>query len=182
MTLTTIEYGSIASSEVMNENFSYLDGKISDSVSNINTSISSITSNIATINSRITGVSEDVNTDIQELSTKLEEFKAKIQIALNSACLLPIWNSCKELDLSENYQAESNGFILAIPVNNSVGTISINNKTINAKTITNIYDNAAQLMTIPVRKDDVISCTLTLTNAYFVPASTFNIDDIVLDK
>ena len=85
MTLTTIEYGSIASSEVMNENFSYLDGKISDSVSNINTSISSITSNIATINSRITGVSEDVNTDIQELSTKLEEF---LVLLLSACCRL----------------------------------------------------------------------------------------------
>ena len=46
MALTEIEYGSLASSEVMNNNFEYLDNKISDVSENL-------ASNVATINANI---------------------------------------------------------------------------------------------------------------------------------
>ena len=54
MALTKIEYGSLASSETMNNNFEYLDNRISTVVENVTTDNASIYSNIASINSLIT--------------------------------------------------------------------------------------------------------------------------------
>ena len=47
MSLINIEYGSLASSEVMNKNFLYLDDKIAESNNSIMTSISSILSRLS---------------------------------------------------------------------------------------------------------------------------------------
>ena len=60
MALINIEYGSLASSETVNKNFTYLDEKIAESNESIMTSISSILSNIATINARINDISENM--------------------------------------------------------------------------------------------------------------------------
>ena len=38
MSLTNIEYGSLASSEVLNQNFTYLDNKISEVIESLNAS------------------------------------------------------------------------------------------------------------------------------------------------
>ena len=53
MALTRIEYGALASSETMNNNFDYLDNRISTVVENITTDNASIYSNIASINNII---------------------------------------------------------------------------------------------------------------------------------
>ena len=64
MALVNIEYGSLASSEIMNKNFIYLDDKIAESSESIMTSISSILSNIATINTRLNDISENITDSI----------------------------------------------------------------------------------------------------------------------
>ena len=53
MALTRIEYGALASSETMNNNFDYLDNRISTVVGNMTTNNASIYSNIASINNLI---------------------------------------------------------------------------------------------------------------------------------
>ena len=50
MALTEIEYGSLASSDVMNKNFEYLDNKISDVSENLASNVATINANIATAN------------------------------------------------------------------------------------------------------------------------------------
>lgn len=69
MALTEIEYGSLASSAVLNNNFSYLEnsiGSISDTIVSNNAGINS---NIASINSTVSTLSNKLNTDIETLST-----------------------------------------------------------------------------------------------------------------
>ena len=53
MALTRIEYGSLASSEVMNNNFEYLDNRISAVNTNMGTNNAGISSTLASINSLI---------------------------------------------------------------------------------------------------------------------------------
>ena len=74
MDLKIIEYGSLASSEIMNNNFSYLDEKIEYSNSNLNTSISSLLSNIATINNRLNDLSTALADAIETSNSNIEEY------------------------------------------------------------------------------------------------------------
>lgn len=72
MALTEIEYGSLASSGILNQNFQYLDDRIS-SVSEIHaTDLASINSNIVTINNSISDFNEETNSSVEEINTKLD--------------------------------------------------------------------------------------------------------------
>lgn len=68
MALTEIEYGSLASSEIVNGNFTYLDNKISGVAENITTTAATINSNIATINSTMSAMREEINNSIEACS------------------------------------------------------------------------------------------------------------------
>ena len=72
MSLTEIEYGSLASSEIMNNNFEFLDNKISSVSESIVTNIASVNSNIASINSSIASLSDDINNSLDDLDSSLE--------------------------------------------------------------------------------------------------------------
>ena len=69
MDLKIIEYGSLASSEIMNNNFSYLDEKIETNSEATNTSISSLLSNIATINTRLNDLVETFSDSIEAVNS-----------------------------------------------------------------------------------------------------------------
>ncbi len=71
MALTEIEYGSLASSEVMNNNFEYLDEKITDVSESLTSTAAAINSNIATINSSMASMSETLSQSIEDLGTDL---------------------------------------------------------------------------------------------------------------
>ena len=71
MALTEIEYGSLASSDVMNKNFEYLDNKIVDVSEDLASNVATINSNIATINSSITTMNENLTKSVEDLNTNL---------------------------------------------------------------------------------------------------------------
>lgn len=73
MALTEIEYGSLASSNVMNNNFEYLDNKITDVSENLASSVATINANIATANTSISTLGENVNKSVEDLNTNLTE-------------------------------------------------------------------------------------------------------------
>ncbi len=73
MPLTNIEYGSLASSEVMNDNFEYLDDRITTVAGNITSTASAINSNIASMNSTFTSQYEGVISDIGDLENSLDD-------------------------------------------------------------------------------------------------------------
>lgn len=173
MTLTNIEYGSLASSEVLNDNFSYLNDKIEDEIATLNTNISSILSNIATINSRIGDLSDEFETDIELLDAKLEDYKTKIMSAINGASMAPNWLRASEINDITNYEVSDNGFLLINPSSNSSGNITVNNIVVSAKSVVNSDDYSSELITLPVKKDDVVTVSFEFNNAYFVPNCTF---------
>ena len=67
MALVTIKYGELASSEVMNSNFKYLDDKIASLTNTVVANQSSTHSNIANINSTVSTIKENMNNDVKEL-------------------------------------------------------------------------------------------------------------------
>ena len=71
MALTEIEYGSLASSEVINNNFEYLDNKITGVSETVSVNNAAISSNIASINSSIESMSNEINESIETMNTKL---------------------------------------------------------------------------------------------------------------
>lgn len=71
MSLTEIEYGALASSEVMNNNFQYLDNKISDVSENLSSTTAIINTNIATANSSISNLGESMNKSLENMKTNL---------------------------------------------------------------------------------------------------------------
>lgn len=73
MALTEIEYGSLASSEVMNNNFEYLDNKISDVSENLASNVATINANIATANTSISTLGQNVNKSVEDLNVNLTE-------------------------------------------------------------------------------------------------------------
>ena len=73
MTLVTIKYGELASSEVMNSNFKYLDDKIASLTNTVVANQSSTHSNIANINSAVSTIKENMNNDVKELQKTIEK-------------------------------------------------------------------------------------------------------------
>ena len=178
MALIDIEYGSLASSETMNKNFTYLDEKIAESNESIMTSISSILSNIATINTRLNDISEEVALTMQTLSAKIDDYKAKTKILVNKTSMVPNWSACEVISFPPNveYTAVSNGFLLLKP---SIYTsdLVVNGVAVNFKSLVNPDDHSMQLVAIPVFEGDVIVTTEPLGRAYFLPALEISVEN-----
>ena len=179
MALLNIEYGSIASSDTMNRNFSYLDERISDSNTQINASISSILSNIATINSRLSEISESFASSVSTLESTITEYNAKTKLLVSKSGMVPNWSSCRSVNFSTgtNYTATANGYLLILANSASKGNLSVNGSTVSFKLRDNSYDNAACLVAIPLMEGDVVSTTVTCQYAYFVPAAEINVEN-----
>ena len=169
MSLINIEYGSLASSEVLNKNFSHLEKKIDETFNSTMTSISSILSNIATINSRLSEQAEMVENNALEVSSMLDEYKNKTKIYMQKSCILPYWNGIRTIDISKNYSAETNGYLLLVPEENSVGNIKINNTTVNHKT--------TGIIVLPVKENDIVTTSIALQKAFFIPSTNIVFDN-----
>lgn len=100
MALTNIEYGSVASSEVMNSNFQYLDDKIG-SVSQ------SLSANTTTLSSSIASLSATVSNNKNEVNEKFSEIDEIFKTASSSldSCLDRVY-------VKESYKSDKNWYRL----------------------------------------------------------------------
>ena len=72
MALTEIEYGSLASSEVINQNNLYLENKIAEVSQTITSNTATINSNIATVNGSITSLSQNISDSISTINQNIQ--------------------------------------------------------------------------------------------------------------
>lgn len=179
MALIDIEYGSLASSETMNKNFTYLDDKIAETSESIMTSISSILSNIATINSRLNDITESMDGSMDVLTSSLDDYKNKTKLLVKEASMVPNWTNCVSIGLTKNqsYTVISNGYILLATTTIAEGNISVNGRTVVIKIINGQYDNGSHLLAFPVCKGDVVVPYLEIQNAYFLPVKDIIVED-----
>lgn len=176
MTLVNIEYGSLASSETLNKNFSYLEDKIEDSSESIMTSISSILSNIATINSRLNELSADCTDSLSSLSNKIDDHKSKFKILISKASMVPNWSAAALISLTPNYKSTSNGYILLNIESAEEIDIFVNGTKFVLKGQAG-EASVPEMFSIPILKNDTVSCNATLKKAYFLPAAEVSIED-----
>ena len=124
MNLVEINYGALASSEVINNNFNYLDNKISDLSENIVAQNSSNNSKFANINLSIQSTNEKIDT-VKNGSDNLSNFINQIN---NSSLRMP--NYYAGIGIGSGGVAPTNGYILFIGericVNGCYGNINGN--------------------------------------------------------
>ena len=75
MALTNIEYGSIATSKVLNDNFNYLEDKIEDYSKNISSNNASLTS---LVNSQVATVANNLNNKTTELQNNINKVQKNL--------------------------------------------------------------------------------------------------------
>ena len=170
MSLTKIEYGSLASSEILNKNFEYLEESMEEKIRNVMTSISSILSNIATINSRLSEQEELIEDNSSEAIANLNEYKNKTKIAIQKSCMIPHWNGATVITIGSLYNVKANGYLLIITnAESSNGMLKINTTTVNLE--------KDKLLVLPVKENDVVSSTLLIDKALFIPVTEINFEN-----
>ena len=173
MSLINIAYGSTASSQTMNNNFSYLDNKIDTVSETLNTSISSILSNIATINTRISDLSDSLSAAIATLGSTVETYRTKTKLLVKQATSVPDWSALTSINISEeDYSVPANGYILLSSSAQKVD-LTINNSALEIK------DDSVNLplMCVPVTAGDVIAANENVSTAYFLPAAIVSVSN-----
>lgn len=167
MSLINIEYGSLASSDILNKNYTYLDEKIINSVNTLNTSISSLLSNIATINVKLNDLSDEINDATEDFLSNIVNLKNKVQVSINLASLLPNWNGCFVINDLSHYIAQYNGFLLLNTQAGMVENVEINDFSF----------SISSFALLPIKSGDVVRSTANWQSVKFLPASQIVISE-----
>lgn len=100
MALTNIEYGSVASSEVVKNNFQYLDDKISSVSQSLSTNVTTLSGSISSLSSVVDSNKEETETANEELQASIDDVNESIDTintTLNAAIYIKeTYNSGKD--------------------------------------------------------------------------------------
>ena len=107
MPLTHIEYGSLASSEVMNDNLEYLDNKISTVADSLASTSSAIYSNIASINGTLSEKDDELESDLEDLQSDFTTFADAVNAKNNAP------DYSRAIGITLPYTANRDGYIFA---------------------------------------------------------------------
>lgn len=107
MPLTHIEYGSLASSETMNNNFEYVDNRVTTVANNLTTIASGINSNIASLSSTFSQANEDMASDISDLETYAQTLRSDFDSQNNAP------DYSQKVAITMPYTVEANGYVYA---------------------------------------------------------------------
>lgn len=107
MPLTHIEYGSLASSETMNDNFEYLDDRVTTVANNLVSASTSIYSNLSGLNSSLSGQISSLSSDIDDLAEELEDLSDSFTSQNNSP------DYSRGIGITMPYTVVSDGYIYA---------------------------------------------------------------------
>lgn len=110
MALTKIEFGSLADPEIVNNNFEYLDEKITDASSKIYNNNADLES---LINSQVLTLTNNLNNTVETLNTEIESVEKSIENTNNSlksvtSFLTPNYTKAVSFT-SQSYTAPSDG-------------------------------------------------------------------------
>ena len=183
MALTNIEYGSVATSKVLNDNFNYLEDKIEDYSKNISTNNASLTalinSQTATISNNLNNETARLDSDIDKVEQSLAKTNTTITTLQNGVCsyMIPNYTKRTTLNTGQQYTASADGVVyVRVPIvsGNQTASISINNISFDLGSgLTNREGNHSNTMMFPVGKNDKYTITSGTDNgwfeAYFIP-------------
>lgn len=124
MALTTIQSGAVAKSSVLNDNFIYLDEKISSFATNTSNKVDALSNSLTTISGNLSGTSTTVSNlsaSVTELETSVEG-KAKkdlSDVSLSSefkelvlSCIAPNYSAGVNIGDNVTYTAPKAGWVI----------------------------------------------------------------------
>ena len=83
MALTNIEYGSVASSEVVNNNFQYLDDKISSVSQSLSANTTSLSGSISSLSASVASNKSEVDEKISNIDENLKSIDTDLNSCMN---------------------------------------------------------------------------------------------------
>lgn len=163
MALTTIEYGALASSSVINENFEYLEDAIGD-VSD------SLTSNVATLNSNISSLSNVVTTLNQAQTEALNDLSDELDAVSTVASYdtAPDYSSGYQISLP--FTAPTDGYVYAgVNGQDDPHYVYVNNMPVLGHCGYSGFKWVYTGATFRVSKDDIVTASRADGTHYFYP-------------
>ena len=161
MAITKIEFGSIADPEIINNNFEYLDEKVTDTSSKIYTNNADlealINSQVLTLTNNLNDKVEVINSDIKKVEDSVAETKDSLKEIYD--WITPDYK--KGVDAGATFTAPSYGVVMiTFNVNNSSAYITVNGTNVARYVDGDGVSGAVnQSFTIPVAKGDVVKRT-----------------------
>ena len=164
MPLTHIEYGSLASSETMNDNFEYLDDRITAVANNLVSSTTSIYSNIssqtASFSKQISGLASDIN----ELEGDLGDLRNDFDSQNNAP------DYSKGVGITLPYTAEGDGYVYAgVYGSDYTSYVYVNEKIVHGHCGYSGGYNVYSGSMFRVSSGDIITADRTSGSYYFYP-------------
>lgn len=164
MPLTHIEYGSLASSETMNDNFEYLDDKITTVANNLTSTSTSIYSNISNLNTSFTEQYQEIASDISDLADDLG-ILADSFAAQNNA---PDYD--KGIGITLPYTATADGYVYAgVEGTDTVKYVYVNEQIVHGHCGYSGGKTVYSGSLFRVSAGDVVTAGRTKWNYYFYP-------------
>lgn len=146
MALTEIEYGSLASSKILNGNFEYLDNRISNTVEDSAGVIAGINSNIASLNNSIDLVDAKIENSKNEFNTTLSENGVYTEIYQDGTSWYREWFSDKEKNeriwLEQGFRVNGNTTVVFLKAFKDTNyTIALTNENSSSQTLNPTYSS-----------------------------------------
>lgn len=107
MPLINIEYGSLASSEVMNDNFAYLDDRITNNAESAASNNASLLSNLLNLNNTLTQTDNEIKSDLSDLEEDVTELRSDFDSQNNAP------DYSKGIGITLPYTVQSDGYVYA---------------------------------------------------------------------
>ena len=164
MPLTHIEYGSLASSETMNNNFEYLDNRATTIANNITSTSSSIYSNLASLISTFSQTTGDIETELSELTTFTQNIKNDFDSQNNAP------DYSKGISITMPYTVGANGYVYAgIDGVDSTQYVYVNGKVVHGHCGYSGGKSVYSGSLFRVCEGDVVSVSRKMGAYYFYP-------------
>ena len=161
MAITKIEFGSIADPEIINNNFEYLDEKVTDTSSKIYTNNADLE---ALINSQVLTLTNNLNDKVEVINSDIKKVEDSVTETKDSLKGIYDWitpDYTKGVNAGATFTAPSYGVVMiTFNVNNSSAYITVNGTNVARYVDGDGVSGAVnQSFTIPVAKGDVVKRT-----------------------
>lgn len=125
MPLTHIEYGSLASSETMNNNFGYLDDRVTTVANSLASISTSIYSSLSGLNTSLSGQIDNLASDLSDLEDDLQDLSNDFTSQNNAP------DYSQGVGITLPYTAEADGYVYAgVDGTDSIKYVYVNQKVV----------------------------------------------------
>ena len=164
MPLTHIEYGSLASSSVINNNFEVLSDKITTVSNNLTSTAASLNSNLSGINRSLAEQIEALTADISDLENDLNTLRDNFDSQNNSP------DYSKGIAITLPYTVTQDGYVYA-GVNgiDAIRYVYVNGSIVHGHCGYSGGYNVYSGSVFRVSTGDVVTCSSVMGNYYFYP-------------